>query len=130
MFYTGKLTKVVNPKWKCPFCGATYTLTTGARALVIDDRRDPDDKGEVLVLPVPHGLHQWDKTHPEYELEKQVGALFGWLRMVSLMDQLTVVDAETIKAAIEKTNYMVVHCLKASTCGQASPLWAAATETL
>ena len=112
--YTGKLTKVVNPKWKCPFCGAKYNLTTGSRTLVIDDRPEPDNKGSVIVLPITYGLHQWDKAHPEHELEKQVEALLDWLRMVSLMDQLTDVDTETIKAAIERTNYMVVNRLKAS----------------
>ena len=50
--YTGKLTKLVKPKWKCPFCGAKYSLVTGARALIIDDRESPEDAGEVLVSPL------------------------------------------------------------------------------
>ena len=41
-------------------------------------------------------------------------ALIDWLRMVSLMDQLTVIDADSIRAAIERTNFMVVNSLKAS----------------
>ena len=89
-------------------------MATGSRALVIDDRPEPESKGSAIVLPITYGLHQWDKAHPEHELDKQVEALLDWLRMVSLMDQLTDVDAETIKAAIERTNYMVVNRLKAS----------------
>ena len=34
--------------------------------------------------------------------------------MVSLMDQLSVIDADAIRAAIERANYMVVNRLKAS----------------
>ena len=45
--YSAKLTKLLNPRWKCPFCGAKYSLVTGARALAIDDRESPDDGGEV-----------------------------------------------------------------------------------
>ena len=37
-----------------------------------------------------------------------------WLRMVSLMDQLSVIDTDAIRAVIEQTNYMVVNRLKAS----------------
>ena len=55
-----------------------------------------------------------DEKHKEHELEKQVEALIDWLRSVSLMDQLSVIDANTIRAAIEKTNYMVINRLKAS----------------
>ena len=53
--------------------GAKYSLTTGSRALVVDDRPDPESKGDVIVLPVTYGLHKWDRTHPEYELEKTGG---------------------------------------------------------
>ena len=41
-------------------------------------------------------------------------ALIVWLKMVSLMDQLSAIDANTIRAAIVRTNYMVVNRLKAS----------------
>ena len=112
--YTGRLTKVIQPKWKCPFCGQKFALVNGARALVIDDRESPDDEGEVIVFPLTHDVHKWEPTHPEYELEKQVEALIDYLRMNSLMNQLDVVNADTIRAAIEKTNYMVVNRLKAS----------------
>ena len=112
--YTGKLTKLVNPTWKCPFCGAKYSLVSGARALIIDDRDSPEDAGEVLIFPLTYLKHQWEKGHPDYELDKQVEALLNWLRMVSLMDQLTVIDADSIRDASARTNYMVVNRLKAS----------------
>ena len=112
--YTGKLTKLVNPKWKCPFCGAKYSLVSGARALIIDDRESPEDAGEVLIFPLTYLKHQWEKDHPDYEMDKQVEALLDWLRMVSLMDQLTVIDADSISEASERTNYMVENRLKAS----------------
>ena len=41
--FTGKLTKLCNPWWKCPFCGHQYKLTNGARVLTLDDRNHPDD---------------------------------------------------------------------------------------
>ena len=37
-----------------------------------------------------------------------------WLRMVSLVGQLNVVNANTIRAAIERTNYMAVNRVWAS----------------
>ena len=49
--YTGKLTKIINPKWKCPFCGAKFTLVDGSRALMIDDRLADEDTGDVVVSP-------------------------------------------------------------------------------
>ena len=112
--YTGKYTKLIQPKWKCPFCGHKYTLENGARALVIDDRDSPDDEGEVVVFPLTYDVYKWEPKHPEHELEKQVEALIDYLRMNSLMNQLDDVNADTIRAAIEKTNYMVVNRLKAS----------------
>ena len=35
----------------CPFCGAKYSLITGARALIIDDRESADEEGDVLISP-------------------------------------------------------------------------------
>ena len=49
--YTGKLTKLVKPKWKCPFCGAKRSVVSGARALIIDDRDSAEDSGEILIFP-------------------------------------------------------------------------------
>ena len=67
----------------------------------------------ILLFPLAYHQH-WERNHPDYELDKQVESLIDWLRMVSLMDQLSVADANTISAAIERTNYMVVNRLKAS----------------
>ena len=41
-------------------------------------------------------------------------ALIDRLKAVSLVDQLSKIDANTIRAAIENTNYMVINRLKAS----------------
>ena len=41
-------------------------------------------------------------------------ALIDWLKQVSLVDQLSKIDANTIRAAIENTNYMVINRLRAS----------------
>ena len=111
---TQKLTNIVKPRWKCPFCGATYKLCDGSRALAIDDRLNPEDDGEIYVLPLSCRQHLWGTQHPDVELEKQVEALIGWLRPVSLMDHLSVIDARTIRAAIGRTNFMAVNRLKAS----------------
>ena len=59
-------------------------------------------------------LHTENKSHPDYELERKVEAMIDWFRMVSLLDQLSVIDANTIRAAIARTNYMVEHSLQAS----------------
>ena len=59
-------------------------------------------------------MYQHQPNHPDHELEKQVEALWDWLRMVSLMDQLVEVDARTIRNAIEQTNFMVENRLKSS----------------
>ena len=59
-------------------------------------------------------IHQYNPTHEDYELENQCEALIDWLRMVSLMDQLSVIDAEHIRKAIAHTNYMVENRLRAS----------------
>ena len=48
--YTGTLTNIINPKWKCPFCGAKFTLVDGSRALMIDDRLTNEDTGEVMIF--------------------------------------------------------------------------------
>ena len=110
---TGKLTKLAHPRWKCPLCGAMYSLVTGARALAIDGRESSEDTGDIIVFPLAY--HKiWESTHPDYELDKQVESLIDWLRMVPLMDQLSAVDANTIRAAIERTNDMVVNRVKAS----------------
>ena len=55
-----------------------------------------------------------DTQHPDFELEKQVESLIDWLRPVSLMDQLSVIAVDTIRAAIERTNFMVINRLQAS----------------
>ena len=73
---TQKLTKIVKPRWKCPFCGATYKLCNGSRALAIDDRVNPEDDGEIYILPLSYRQHLWDTQHPDFELEKQVEALY------------------------------------------------------
>ena len=48
--FTGKLTKLINPRWKCPFCGAKFKLVNGSRALIIDDRQSEEDTGKVMVF--------------------------------------------------------------------------------
>ena len=111
---TNKLTKIVHPRWKCPFCGAAYHLCNGAHALCIDDRESPEDGGDICILPLPHRPNQWETSHPDHELGKQVEALIDWLKAVSLVDQLSKIGANTIRAAIENTNYMVINRLKAS----------------
>ena len=40
--------------------------------------------------------------------------MMDWLRMVSLLDHVSVINANTIRAAIGRTNYMVVNRLCAS----------------
>ena len=86
----------------------------GSRALIIDERESADDTGELLLFPLSQNLHTHDPNHPDHELEKKVEALIDWLRMVSLMDQLTVVDAAAIRAAIARTNFMVENRVQAS----------------
>ena len=86
----------------------------GSHALVIYNRDPSEETNLVLVFPLSHGMHSWNNKHPDHELEKQVEALIDWLRMVSLMDQLSVIDAEAIRDAIARTNCMVENRLKAS----------------
>ena len=111
---TQTLTKCVKPRWKCPVCGATFKLCDGSRALAIDDRDNPEDKGEICVLPLPYRTTQYNQAHPEYEPKKQVEALLDWLRTVSFMDQLSTIDANAIREAIANTNYMVINRMQAS----------------
>ena len=44
----------------------------------------------------------------------KVEEMICWLRSVSLMDQLSTIDADAIRQAIADTNYWVLHRLKAS----------------
>ena len=53
-------------------------------------------------------------AHPDHELEKNVEAMVESLRSVSMMDQLAVVNVNTIREAIERTNYMVTNRVRAS----------------
>ena len=113
--WTGILSKLVNPKWKCPFCGGKYKCVNGARGLVIDDREHEEDEGEVVILPLTWNLHQQEPNHPDHELEKQVEALIDFLRYVSLADQVGIdVDAKVIRNAIDQTNFMVQNRLQAT----------------
>ena len=50
--WTGEKTKLVHPKWKCPFCGAKYVNCSGPRGLMIDDRETDDDTGNILIFPL------------------------------------------------------------------------------
>ena len=70
----------------------------------------------IVLVPPPQDLHKNDPHHPDYEREQRVEALIDWLRMVSLMDQLSEVNAAAIRAAIERTNFMVVNRVRASRC--------------
>ena len=108
------MTKICNAKWTCPCCGAVFILCCGSRALTIDDRENPEDDGDILVIPLSYRPNRNDETHPDYELEKQVESLIDWLKSVSLMDQLSVVNTWENRNVISNTNYMVINRMKAS----------------
>ena len=47
---TGRLNKLINPKWKCPFCGAKYINCSGSRGIMVDDRESDEDAGEIVIF--------------------------------------------------------------------------------
>ena len=55
---------------------------------MVDDRESDEDGGTIVIFPLTMDMHKEDKSHPDHLLERRVGALIDWLRVISLVYQL------------------------------------------